>query len=192
LSLQCQNDAITPKRIRDFSSILRSNLPTSTPGTGGSAFAFSPDGTKLIMTSCTTSCILIIDLGNGESPRVLRQFDHHLIGPPHLRRIADSLRANGSNEFPEARNNDGETRNGQITAPVATVLRIAVSMDGQWVATSDDLCQTRVFNLDSLQARLFRFHWPLLMLCYSIIVPFPLLLSQHMHFHSTPPVPTIS
>lgn len=36
-----------------------------------------------------------------------------------------------------------------------TVTRMSVSPDGQWLATSDDRCRTHVFNLDSIQVRLF-------------------------------------
>jgi U3 small nucleolar RNA-associated protein 4 len=35
----------------------------------------------------------------------------------------------------------------------ARVLRLAVSADGQWLASSDDHARTHVFNLDSVQVR---------------------------------------
>jgi len=38
----------------------------------------------------------------------------------------------------------------QVSAAV-NVLRLAVSADGQWLASSDDHARTHIFNLDSVQ-----------------------------------------
>lgn len=44
---------------------------------------------------------------------------------------------------------------GHETDPALTnVSRMAISADGQWLATTDDLSRTYVFNLDSVQVRL--------------------------------------
>ena len=46
---------------------------------------------------------------------------------------------------------EGET---QLSTPVVVnVLRISISPDGQWLASSDDRSRTHIFNLDSIQVR---------------------------------------
>lgn len=93
--------------------------------------------------------VLIIDLGDGASqkPRVLRQFDHH-----RTRNVTfkDRIVAgrNGSAEDEEVKSDSDEEDESPVSA---NVLRIAISADGQWLATSDDLLRTHVFNMDSIQ-----------------------------------------
>jgi len=38
---------------------------------------------------------------------------------------------------------------------ITNVSRMAISADGQWLATTDDLARTYIFNLDSVQVRSF-------------------------------------
>ena len=67
------------KRIKDFSAILQAHIPapsTHPISTGAAAFQFTPDSSRLVMSTALSSYILIIDL-TGEKPRVLRRFDHH-------------------------------------------------------------------------------------------------------------------
>ncbi|KAI0085618.1 WD40-repeat-containing domain protein [Irpex rosettiformis] len=70
------NGDIKPKRVRDFTSIVRSHLPDTVESTGASAFAFTPDGTKLVMATAMSAYLLVIDL-SGDKPQVLRRFEQH-------------------------------------------------------------------------------------------------------------------
>ncbi|KDQ54726.1 hypothetical protein JAAARDRAFT_181268 [Jaapia argillacea MUCL 33604] len=159
LELQRDN-ALKPRRIRDFSSILQPHiptLPTSPPSTGASAFAFTPDSSKLVLATTMSSYILVVDLGVSStdgsitSPRVLRRFDHHrmrnvLVGERVVKGRADEDSEGSDIEM------HSPTDVGDDAKPIpATVSRISISTDGQWVATTDDHCRTHVFNLDSIQ-----------------------------------------
>jgi len=93
--------------------------------------------------------ILIIDLRSGEqTPSVLRRFDHHrqcsIIGDRAVtgRVIDEDAKLSIESEI-----------NSEDSVEVK-VLRLAISTDGQWLASSDDHSRTHVFNLDSLQVTL--------------------------------------
>ena len=48
------------------------------------------------------------------------------------------------------------------TAAVVSVDQIAVSTDGQWLATSDDHARTHIYNLDLISVRIRSFNFPLI------------------------------
>ncbi|KAJ7706417.1 WD40-repeat-containing domain protein [Mycena rosella] len=142
--------AIKPKRIREFSSILQAQLPAKSTSTGGLAFHFTPDSSKLVIATAVGSYILIVDLGaDDEKPRVLRRFDHHRHGGSSDR----AVRGRPGDERAEASEAGAEESESEApTVPVATsILRLATSFDGQWLASSDTHARTHVYNLDSVQ-----------------------------------------
>lgn len=140
---------IIPKRIRDFTSIIQTQLPGSPATTGASAFSFTPDSSKLVMTTAMTSYVLIIELPTSlaEKPRILRLFDHHRIrNADRVVRGRPNRSNNGDASMDEADDDDEDA------APIAvSISRIAISSDGQWLATSDDRVRTHIFNLDSVK-----------------------------------------
>ncbi|KAJ2928864.1 hypothetical protein H1R20_g8221, partial [Candolleomyces eurysporus] len=81
---------LIPKRIRDFSSTLQPHIPPLPSkfgepitqhhhrGTGALALQFTPDSSKLVVSTTAPSYILVVDL-TSEKPQVLRRFDHHLL-----------------------------------------------------------------------------------------------------------------
>jgi U3 small nucleolar RNA-associated protein 4 len=174
------------KRVREFSSIIQAQIPASSThvaSTGAAAFQFTPDCSRLIMSTALSSYILVIDL-TGDKPRVLRRFDQHRMQDSivHDRVIKGRAQANApkvnghavvngdgdvdmadvdvpspgksesSEESEEASDSDDEDVSS--TAAVVSVGRIAVSADGQWLATSDSKARTHVFNLDLISVRL--------------------------------------
>ncbi|TFK57442.1 WD40 repeat-like protein [Heliocybe sulcata] len=156
-ALEQEQDILRPKRVREFPSILETHLPQSRneeSSTGASAFAFTPDSSKLVMATAMSGHILVIDLSSG-SPRVLRRFDHHRMrralvverrAPSPTSDVeGEDVKMNGSQEEEEERPVADES------PVIATVTRMAVSVDGQWVASTDDRCRTHIFNLDSVQ-----------------------------------------
>lgn len=161
---------LKPKRIRDFSSILRPHLPGKQTSTGASCFQFTPDSRKLIMASAMSAYVLVIDLA--DKPRVLRRFEHHRmqnvvlgervvrgrqksVGPQEDVEMTDD--AAPQQAEPEDKSDAGDASSDDDTPSdppkpvVATITRMAISPDGQWLATSDDHRRTHVFNLDSVQ-----------------------------------------
>jgi hypothetical protein len=108
------------------------------------------------MSTAMSSHILIIDLGaNDEKIRILRRFDHHRIRNTIVHdRVVKRQKPVADIEMEEldASTRDNEDEGEMETTPVVVnVLRIGISADGQWLATSDDRCQTHIFNLDSVQ-----------------------------------------
>ncbi|CAL1696492.1 unnamed protein product [Somion occarium] len=168
---QLANGDLKPKRIRDFTAIIQSSFPNAKsnqlPSTGASSFIFTPDSTKLVMATAMSGYILVIDLNTGEpKPRVLRRFEQHRMqnivignrvvkgrkGPDQDVEMQDAdveeKVAEGVSDNESEVSDDGENGNKQASV---TVTRMAVSPDGQWLATSDDRSRTHVFNLDSIQ-----------------------------------------
>ncbi|KAJ7102153.1 WD40-repeat-containing domain protein [Mycena belliarum] len=149
-SLTDSAGAIKPRRIREFPSILQASLPAKSVSTGGLAFRFTPDSSKLVIATTVGSYLLIVDLGvDDEKPRVLRRFDHHRHG--HLsNRVIKGRPIDEHQETAEAAVEESESE--VSSTPVTTsILRLATSFDGQWLATSDSHARTHVYNLDSVQ-----------------------------------------
>ncbi|KIK71282.1 hypothetical protein GYMLUDRAFT_90263 [Collybiopsis luxurians FD-317 M1] len=137
---------VKPRRIREFASIVASHLPHSS--SGGVSFAFTPDSAKLVMSTAMSSYVLVVDI-SGEKPQVLRKFDHHRQRNNLSHdRVTKNLKTNDDAEMAEASEQDS----GEDDLPLlGSISRIAISADGQWLATSDDRCRTHIFNLDSIQ-----------------------------------------
>ena len=169
--------------MKDFSSILQAHIPTSSSRPlplGGLAFHFTPDSFRLIMSTAVPSYVLVIDL-TGEKPRVLRRFDHHRIQDSivhhnrALKGIQGKSKTNGVHvngdmdtemadvESPQEEEDqdtsddekDEEADEKLTKATLISVDRLAVSADGQWLATSDNQARTHIFNLDSISVGLF-------------------------------------
>lgn len=96
------------------------------------------------MASAITSLILIIDLSS-EAPIILRTFNQHC----NAGSITSGRVVRGINKG----NSDGDEQLVSVIDSVA-IMKMAVSPDGQWLATSDDLCRIFIFNLDSIQVSL--------------------------------------
>ncbi|KAH8100539.1 WD40 repeat-like protein [Cristinia sonorae] len=165
------NGQLKPKRIRNLTSVLQPHVSPSAKShsresisTGGSTFAFTPDSSKLVLATSVSAYILVIDL-SGDAPRVLRKFDHHhlntgLVGQRVVKGLA-KLQATGTGEDAteksaetvgvDKEDEDTESTSGDVRPVSTTVTRMATSLDGQWLATSDDLHRTHIFNLDSIQ-----------------------------------------
>ena len=104
------------------------------------------------MSTLMSSHVLVIDL-SGEKPRVLRSFEHHRLRDSMIRDrvikeppsgVRDGVMGEGT---VEARHNNEEFRK----PTTVNVFQIAISSDGQWLATADDSSRTHIFNLDSMQ-----------------------------------------
>lgn len=205
---------ISPKRMKDFSSILQSHIPASSSCTsplGGLAFHFTPDSSRLIMSTAVPSYILVIDLTR-DKPRVLRRFDHHRIQDSMVylnselkgraliqgKEKINGVHVNGdvdteiadaespqeeeeqdTNDEKDSDEDEDEEEDEKITAALIAVDRIAVSADGQWLATSDNQARTHIFNLDSIShhCALPSFHRSAQALAFDPIHPSILLLA---------------
>jgi U3 small nucleolar RNA-associated protein 4 len=148
---------LNPKRIRDFSSTLQAHLPESnSTSTGAVAFQFTPDSSKLVMSTAISSYVIVVDL-TGEKPRVLRSFDHHRLHDSVIRnRVVKGRKTDGDVEMEDVsadpiEESSEEDQEDPSAPALVSILRISVSPDGQWLATSDDHARTHVFNLDSIQ-----------------------------------------
>jgi len=126
----------------------------------------------LVMSTAMTSHILVIDLGTGdEQPRVLRRFDHHRQKSNSVRNRAVKIRKNDDDV--DMGDPDDEESDEDMSPSHANVLRLAISSDGQWLASADDHCRTHIFNLDSIQHHcvLPSFRQPPQALCFDPAIP---------------------
>lgn len=128
------------------------------------------------MTTAMSSYVLIIDL-SGDKPRLLRRFDQHRQQEAIVRNRVTAGRTpkvnghaivNGDGDVdmedvasppaspgtPVEESEDDSDEEETSSAPaVVSVNRIAISEDGQWVATSDTRARTYIFNLDLISVR---------------------------------------
>jgi U3 small nucleolar RNA-associated protein 4 len=158
-------DDLKPKRVRNFQKMLQEQLPDNTPGRGASALIFSPDSSKLIVAT-STAFVFVFDLLFGStSARVLRRFDQHrnrnstIEGRFLAGRRSDTDHEGDASE-PDSDIDGPDDADGMeddvqplhsALSTSATITRIAISPDGQWLATTDDHRRTHIFNLDAVQ-----------------------------------------
>lgn len=100
------------------------------------------------MSAAMSSYVLVIDLG-AKNPQVLRRFDHHRRKEPLHRVIKVKQVGDKDGDVEMADPEESESDSDEVSN--ANVTRLAVSADGQWLATSDDQCRTHIYNLDSVQ-----------------------------------------
>ncbi|KAI0374397.1 WD40 repeat-like protein [Pilatotrama ljubarskyi] len=157
------NGDLKPRRIRSFASIVQSQL--SSTSSGASSLLFTPDSSKLVLATSTSSTVLIIDLGSGSAdqpPRVLRKFEQHRLregfvnnrvikgrkgSPPGVDGDVDmATEEDGADAASDA---ESDVEDAKLVR--TTITRMAVSPDGQWLASADDRHRTHVYNLDAVQ-----------------------------------------
>ncbi|KAF8935978.1 U3 small nucleolar RNA-associated protein [Podila verticillata] len=118
-------------------------------GTGAHYLTFTPDSARLIVAS-TDSQVVVMDISQWEAGQfdVLRRFGQHR---------GTSVKDTDSMDV------DGEQDNSGAAGQVETIVSMAVSADGLWLATGDLLNRIFIFNLDTLQhhATLPKFDAPL-------------------------------
>ncbi|KAG0035119.1 U3 small nucleolar RNA-associated protein [Podila clonocystis] len=118
-------------------------------GTGAHYLTFTPDSARLIVAS-TDSQVVVMDISQWEAGQfdVLRRFGQH---------------RGTSAKDTDSMDVDGEQDNAGAAGQVETIVSMAVSADGLWLATGDLLNRIFIFNLDTLQhhATLPKFDAPL-------------------------------
>lgn len=107
-------------------------------GTGAHYLTFTPDSARLIVAS-TDSQVVVMDISQWEAGQhdVLRRFGQHR---GTSAKDTDSMDVDGEQDHASA---------GQVE----TIVSMAVSADGLWLATGDLLNRIFIFNLDTLQVR---------------------------------------
>ncbi|KAG8808373.1 U3 small nucleolar RNA-associated protein [Serendipita sp. 399] len=139
-SLIQKEESLRARRIRVLPSILQSAFPHQ-ESVGASVLTFSPDSKKLVIGVVQGGYVAVLSVG--EEPRVLRTFDQHRQPDPRTRSLRSRGLRRDEMEVDDASEAENETG--------ARISRLAVSPDGQWLASSDLNGRTYVFNLDSLQ-----------------------------------------
>ncbi|KAG9056209.1 U3 small nucleolar RNA-associated protein [Serendipita sp. 407] len=141
------DDDLTARRVRGLSTILQLAFPNEET-IGASTMAFSPDSKRLVIGVVQGGYISVVHVEEQEEPRLLRTFDQHRqldLRSRLLQRQQNVLKH--VDDMVVDNENDNEESRGLI----ARINRLAVSPDGQWLASSDLHGRTYIFNLDSLQ-----------------------------------------
>ncbi|KAL6065936.1 U3 small nucleolar RNA-associated protein [Balamuthia mandrillaris] len=121
----------------------------------GHRLLFTPDSSKLIIAT-NESSIQIVDLVAPDEPRIIKTFTQHQA------QSFDTVPIGTEGEQPEAKTEPNQSGVFK-TAPICT---LAVSLDGQWLASGDLNNHIYVYNLDTLQ-------------CHTML---PIFESQHTTF----------
>lgn len=146
------------RRVRDFAALIGTH--SGVESTGSSVLQFTPDSTKLIMGLVSSSLMLVVDLTHTSGlPQVLHVFRYHHYpikfstapASPQPKQI-NGFQHTGMTPPPT----DVEMTNGvtiKYDRPIlASRIRcLAISADGQWLASTDDLGRTHISNLDTLK-----------------------------------------
>ena len=172
-----EEGTITPRRLKTLTATLHAQCPKAMNlernGTGASALAFTPDSHRLVLAAALTGDITVVDLSavvSDESSRlgeasVVRVFEQDTSATVGGRVVAGGKRVKSTAAAAagdmDVDGNDSHDTSGALSSSSssssssqggrATVKCLAVGPDGQWLAVSDLLGRTRVYNLDTLQ-----------------------------------------
>ena len=178
-----QNGTKQPRRVKTLMSVLVEALASckisgSKEPEGASTLGFSPDSSRLVISTARSARLVVIDLTNRTPedrplPTLLRVFEHHALtsavfGDRVVKKITKGEQDLGDSEGNESDSNerdmDGDIEMNEdgphptFTPDDAetrtTITHMAFSSDGQWFATTDSHCRTRIFNLDSVQVNM--------------------------------------
>ncbi|KZS96154.1 WD40 repeat-like protein [Sistotremastrum niveocremeum HHB9708] len=139
--LEVHDDQYKLKRVKVLTSKLRTYMEGQDPSLGAAGLVFSPDSTRLIISSWKDSLIYVVELLDHENDvRVLRAFDHHVREEAVIRSTVDD----------ESDDDMGVQQISRKRQHLA-ILRLAISQDGQWLASTDTLRRTHIFNLDAVK-----------------------------------------
>ena len=115
------------------------------------------------MATSISAYILIIDLNSEDNtPHILRKFEHHRLQNTSIGRVirgikpSEDIVMDDESNAPESDergvdSDSEESEEEESQTKSCTITRMAVSSDGQWLATSDDQSRTHIFNLDAIQ-----------------------------------------
>lgn len=158
--------SVHPVRVRGFVSDLAmspelSHLGLAQRGCGASSLLFTPDSGRLVMALVGSAHVVVVELPSDahDDTTVVRCFapQHNLIGgrsvvQPKGGRRRGRKAHDGDVEMVEAKESESdEEGKAEPKGPAPWVTGLAVSDDGQWLATSDLGGKVTVFNLDTLQ-----------------------------------------
>ena len=156
---------MTPKRIKSFSTTFLAQLPeTKSNSTGATYLLFSADSNKLLLGMATSAHVVVVDLQSSPlSATILRSFSHH--------RTRDFVTRDGqSNRVIKAMPGE-KTKDSEGEEALTSICGLAVSADGQWLASTDLLGRTYIFNMDSMQVSSYPTSYRFLYTNDSLIAP---------------------
>ncbi|KAM0748661.1 WD40 repeat-like protein [Meredithblackwellia eburnea MCA 4105] len=177
--LSWRDGELVPRRQKTFSTALSSSLPSSL-GTGSSNLAFTPDSSKLVLSTSFSGVIAIIELPTGKEEvfvvdSVFGEHGRHAQGEREIRGVAVRTGANGKlngvangvnghshddddddDDDEDDEDEDEEMEDGSVDATPAfgvldkpaTVVLLAISSDGKWLASADLERKVCVFDLE--------------------------------------------
>jgi len=150
-------EVMQPRRVKGFQAFESLKSPEGLMQ-GARCIEFSADSTRLILAGSLTSDLVVLGLSYlhaTPSIKILRVF-HHAAGPLDQ---ADPLRpviTPSALEDPSPQNSPSSSSPND--SPDVTevdresyIVKMAISPDGQWLATADSRRTLRVFNLDAMK-----------------------------------------
>ncbi|OAV87718.1 hypothetical protein PTTG_29308 [Puccinia triticina 1-1 BBBD Race 1] len=131
---------LQPRRVKAFEAF--AGLAKGAPKQGARSIEFSPDSTRLVLAASLSSDIVLLDLAAPDSARpqvaTLAVFP---LRPPPLDCLGNQAGPHTPLIPPHASSSSSSSY----------ILKIAVSPDGQWLATADSQKTLRVYNLDAMK-----------------------------------------
>ncbi|SCV75017.1 BQ2448_8046 [Microbotryum intermedium] len=159
--LEVRNGDLLPRRQKMFSSALSDALPTSL-GTGSAQLAFTTNSQRLVLASSFGSSIAVVELSMDREKsfyvsKVFGQHNEHR-GDREIRAVPNGV--NGVNGAAHSESgsdsdsdDDDEERSSRASTSdrPATVVCLAISPDGKWLASADLERKVCVFDLENLK-----------------------------------------
>ncbi|TXT12946.1 hypothetical protein VHUM_01347 [Vanrija humicola] len=155
--VQSPTGRLRPVRVRGFVTTLiespaLADVGIPQRGCGASSLLFTPDSGRLVVAFAASAHVAVLELPDQDNGliTVARSFapQHTTIGGRSVRGKASRRRNVESDDEEEEDESASRPANSE---PAPWVTAMAVSDDGQWLATSDLGGKVTVFNLDTLQ-----------------------------------------
>ncbi|PLW15946.1 hypothetical protein PCANC_16478 [Puccinia coronata f. sp. avenae] len=159
---------IQPRRVKGFRAFESLKCPKGR-AQGAHCIEFSADSTRLVMAGSLTSDLVVMDLGcldGTPSIKILRVFYHRasrvdqahplrpIITPPSLANTTSldtPSSSSSSSSPPDESADEGNQLEDELEDRQSYVVKMAISPDGQWLATADSKRTLHIFNLDAMK-----------------------------------------
>jgi U3 small nucleolar RNA-associated protein 4 len=174
------DEVIQPRRVKGFAAFpSEGGKKKGSMTQGARSIEFSADSSRLVLAGSLSSDVVVMSLGfldGAPQIKLLRVFPHRasprLVDLVDLQRpvitpssiIATTPSLENASTSPSSPSSSSSSSSGDLDdpglphllvdhSPLSFISKIAISPDGQWLATADSRKTLRIFNLDSMKVK---------------------------------------
>ncbi|KAI8457958.1 WD40-repeat-containing domain protein [Phakopsora pachyrhizi] len=159
LLVQTGEGNLKPRKVKDFDPF--KSLSSKFRSQGASFIQFTPDSQRLVLASTFTKNLVVmsLDVEDHSNIRVLRKFKQHHGNLAQVQTGQRPIIKLSSGSIPTSKQDKCSTDEETVETDIdqsdcqntVTILSVALSPDGQWLASCDSSFTLHIFDMDSMK-----------------------------------------